>query len=90
MMTFCEDVDEKKLERWKYGNLKLGEAVEDFNLFLEFVFVRIKELQEMIKETEEELNNNNDNDKFLKNKINYAKLDIAKIKEQVDALYLLL
>jgi hypothetical protein len=81
----CEKVDEKTLERWKHGNLELGVAVEDVNLFLDFVSERIDDMQGMIK-NEEELKN----DDFSKKKIDYAKLEVNKIKKRLGELYFLL
>ena len=87
-MTFCEEAGEKDFERWKFGSLEFGVAIEDVNLFLDFASTRIEDLQEMIKNTEKELNN--DNDEFLEKKISYSKLEMDKIKKRLGELYFLL
>ena len=87
-MAFCEEIGEKDFERWKFGSLEFGVAIEDVNLFLDFVSTRIEDLHEMIEDTEKELNN--DNDEFLEKKINYSKLEMTKIKKRLGKLYFLL
>jgi hypothetical protein len=80
----CEQIDEKTLDRWKHGNLKLGVAVEDVNLFLDFVSERIEDMQGMIKN--EELKN----DEFSKKRVNHSQLEMKKIKKRLGELYFLL